>query len=133
MRITNENIQELKPNEIFVFGSNLSGIHGGGAARLAFEKFNANWGTPIGIQGNSYAIPTKSENIQYTLSVDVIKTYVDEFLEFAKQHKNLTFLVTEIGCGLAGHSPIDIAPLFHEAKNIENIHLPEVFWEILND
>jgi hypothetical protein len=131
MRITPNNIQDLKPNEVFVFGSNLSGIHGGGAARLAHQKFGAQWLNSMGIQGSSYAIPTKSEGITRSLTIEEIKPFVDYFVRFASNCPSKTFLVTEIGCGLAGHSVNDIAPLFKEAIEIENIHLPERFWEVL--
>ena len=129
-RITNPNIKNINDNEIFVFGSNLSGIHGGGAARFAMN-FGAIYGNGIGIQGNTYAIPTKSHGIERTLDIDEIESYVSEFLEFAKAHKEYTFLVTEIGCGLAGLIPEDVAPLFVNAINIENVHLPERFWKII--
>lgn len=119
-------ITTLQPNEIFVFGSNLSGMHGGGAARLAYQKFGAIWGQGVGLQGQSYGIPTMQGG------VDTIKPYVDEFIEFAKTHPQLKFLVTEIGCGIAGFSVEEIAPLFEQAIEAENIYLPERFWMVLN-
>lgn len=122
-----ENIQELKENEVFVFGSNLSGYHGGGAAYLAHKKFGAVWGEGIGHFGQTYAIPTKSENIKSTLDVDTITQYVDEFVKYAKSRKDLNFLVTEIGCGLAGYKAKDIYILFKEAFHEQNIFLPESF------
>ena len=125
MRITNANIRILQPDEIFVFGSNLAGLHGGGAARLAYQKFGAAWGQGVGLQGQSYAIPTMQGG------VETIQPYVDEFIEFAKQRPQLKFLVTEIGCGIAGFSPSEIAPLFEQAKEVENIYLPERFWMVL--
>lgn len=125
MRITNANIRILQPDEIFVFGSNLAGLHGGGAARLAYQKFGAVWGQGVGLQGQSYAIPTMQGG------VETIQPYVDEFIEFAKQRPQLKFLVTEIGCGIAGFSPSEIAPLFEQAKEAENIYLPERFWMVL--
>ena len=127
MRITSPNITELKDNEIFVFGSNLSGIHGGGAAKTALNKFGAVYGNPIGIQGNSYAIPTKDETVRRALSVDEVKGYVDQFIRFAKNSPELHFLVTEIGCGLAGFTVDQMAPLFKEAKELDNVWLPERF------
>ena len=132
MRITQDNIQKLEPNQIFVFGSNLSGIHGGGAAKLAYERFKAKWGNGIGLQGACYAIPTKSEGIQRSLTVDEIKPYVADFISFASANKHLTFLVTEIGCGLANMQPNEIAPLFRSALRFNNIHLPKRFWDELN-
>lgn len=126
MRITSNHITTLQPNEIFVFGSNLSGMHGGGAARLAYQKFGAIWGQGVGLQGQSYGIPTMQGG------VDTIKPYVDEFIEFAKTHPQFKFLVTEIGCGIAGFSVEEIAPLFEQAIEVENIYLPERFWLVLN-
>ena len=124
-RITPERITRLQPNEIFVFGSNLAGSHGGGAARLAYERFGAIMGQGVGLQGQSYAIPTMHGGPKEILP------YVEEFIEFAKQHPELTFLVTRIGCGIAGFSPRDIAPLFGGAVTVDNIHLPQDFWEEL--
>lgn len=126
MRIASSHITTLQPNEIFVFGSNLSGMHGGGAARLAYQKFGAIWGQGVGLQGQSYGIPTMQGG------VDTIKPYVDEFIEFAKTHPQFKFLVTEIGCGIAGFSVEEIAPLFEQAIEVENIYLPERFWLVLN-
>lgn len=125
-RITSNWIQELKPNEIFVFGSNLEGQHGGGAALLAYRKWGAVWGQGSGLQGQTYGIPTMHGG------VEVIRPYVDEFIAFAKAHPEYTFLVTEIGCGIAGFKPEEIAPLFQEAIPVMNICLPERFWQILN-
>ena len=126
MRIASNHITTLQPNEIFVFGSNLSGMHGGGVARLAYQKFGAIWGQGVGLQGQSYGIPTMQGG------ADTIKPYVDEFIEFAKTHPQLNFLVTEIGCGIAGFSVEEIAPLFEQAIEVENIYLPERFWMVLN-
>lgn len=131
-RITPEIISELSDNEVFVFGSNLSGIHGAGAAKLALNRFGAVWGSGKGIQGKSYAIPTKDFNVYSKLSIDKIKHYVDIFIIFAKELKDVTFFVTEIGCELAGYKPENIAPLFVDAMDVENIYLPERFWKILN-
>ncbi len=130
-RITSENIDYLLKNQIFVFGSNLSGIHGKGAAKTAL-KFGAKWGQAKGLQGKTFAIPTKDATIKYTLNIEEIKIFVNEFIEFAKVNENLIFLVTEIGCGLAGLKPKEIAPLFKDAINILNIHLPSRFWEEIN-
>lgn len=125
-RITSPRITELQPGEIFVFGSNLEGHHGGGAALLAWKKWGAIWGQGAGLQGQTYGIPTMHGG------PDRIKPYVDEFISFARQHPELTFLVTEVGCGIAGFRPAEIAPLFHDAVDVENIHLPQRFWEVLN-
>lgn len=124
---TPEFITELKPNEIFVFGSNLMGMHGGGAARIAMEQFGAVWGEGVGLQGQSYAIPTMQGG------VDTIKPYVDEFIAFAKIHPEYTFYVTRIGCGIAGFTDDQIAPLFEHAMDVQNILLPEEFAQIIND
>lgn len=114
-------IDTLEDNEIFVFGSNLGGFHGGGAARLAYNKFGAVWGQGDGLQGQSYAIPTMQGGI------DTIQPYVDEFITFARQHPELTFLVTRIGCGIAGFEDSEIAPLFRESLSLPNVVLPKSF------
>lgn len=121
IRIAPSYISKLAPNEVFVFGSNLEGMHGGGAALTAYKKFGAIWGQGIGLQGQSYAIPTMQGG------VETIKPYVDEFIDFARKHPDLRFLVTPIGCGIAGFKPSQIAPLFKETKNIFNIYLPKEF------
>lgn len=118
-RTTPERITELQPGEIFVFGSNLQGMHGGGAAWVAYKKFGAIMGQGVGLQGQSYGIPTMQGG------VETIKPYVDEFIEFAKTRPDLTFLVTRIGCGIAGFHNHEIAPLFEQAHDVENIILPE--------
>ena len=117
-RTTPEFITELQPNEIFVFGSNLRGMHGGGAAYIAYRKFGAVMGQGVGLQGQSYAIPTMQGG------VETIRPYVDEFISFAKEHPELTFLVTRIGCGIAGFTDEEIAPLFKGAHDVDNIVLP---------
>ena len=114
-------ITRLNENEIFVFGSNLAGAHGGGAARIAYERFGAVWGEGVGLHGQTYAIPTMQGG------VETIKPYVDEFISFAREHGEYTFLVTRIGCGIAGFRDEEIAPLFAKALDIENIILPRQF------
>ena len=126
-QFTPEWITELEPNEVFVFGSNLQGMHAGGAARVAFENVGAIYGEGTGLQGQSYAIPTMQGG------VDTIEPYVKEFIAFAKAHPELTFLVTPIGCGIAGFTAQEIAPLFYHAMDVENIILPKEFAEIVND
>ena len=116
-------IKELKENEIFVFGSNLKGMHGGGAARVAVDKFGAVWGQGVGMQGQCYAIPTMHGG------VESIAPYVDEFIAYASQHPEYKFLVTRIACGIAGFSVQEIAPLFEAAIDVENIILPKDFVE----
>lgn len=96
---------------IFVFGSNLADIHGAGAARHAWEKHGAIYGEGIGIHGSSYAIPTKDAKIR-SMRIDEIQEYVTEFMEYAYRHSELTFKVTQIGCGLAGFTAKQIAPMF---------------------
>lgn len=123
---TPERISKLEPNQIFVFGSNLHGQHAGGAARVAFDKFGAIWGQGVGMQGQCYAIPTMQGG------VETIKPYVDEFIEFAKAHTEYTFLVTRIGCGIAGFKDSQIAPLFTNAMNCDNIALPKEFVDVLS-
>ena len=122
---TPDHITALAPNEVFVFGSNLEGLHGGGAAAAAMRFFGAVWGQGVGLQGQSYAIPTMHGG------VDEIRPYVDEFIEFARKHPELTFLVTRIGCGIAGFTDQQIAPLFVYALEMSNVILPKTFVEIL--
>lgn len=124
-RYTPENIRILAENEIFVFGSNLQGMHGGGAARAAMDRFGAIWGQGVGMQGQCYAIPTMHGG------VDAIRPYVDEFIEYAMQHPELTFLVTRIGCGIAGFRDEQMAPLFAPAFNLPNVVLPKSFVDAL--
>lgn len=102
-------------NSIFVFGSNLAGIHGAGAAAAALN-FGAEWGKGVGLSGKSYAIPTKDENIK-TMRLSIIRPYIEEFVQFTKDHPELRFFVTRIGCGLAGYIDYQIAPLFKGAEN----------------
>lgn len=116
-KYTPENIVNLDENEIFVFGSNEAGIHGAGAARIAFLKFGAEMGLGNGLSGNSYAIPTKDRNVE-TLPLYKVKNYIDEFIGFVLNHQNLTFYLTKIGCGLAGFT-------IEEIKNI--------FWEVIEE
>lgn len=122
---TPDRITTLGPNDIFVFGSNLQGRHAGGAARIAMNRFGAIFGQGVGLQGNTYAIPTMQGGIE------TIKPYVDVFIDFAKGRPDLTFYVTKIGCGIAGFSFEEIAPLFADAVSISNIRLPEEFVEII--
>lgn len=126
MRISPDRITEIGPDEVFVFGSNLAGMHGGGAARLACERFGAVWGQGVGLHGRSYAIPTMQGGVA------TIAPYVDGFIDFARRHPEKRFLVTEIGCGIAGFTPEQIAPLFARAVGVENIWLPARFWAVLS-
>lgn len=124
-RYTPNYVNALKENEVFVFGSNLQGMHGGGAARDAFKRFGAKWGKGVGHYGQSYAIPTMQGG------VDTVRPYVDEFTEYAKEHSELTFLVTRIGCGIAGFTDDEIAPLFAEAAKLPNVKIPKSFAKVL--
>ena len=126
-RYTSDIITELKENEIFVFGSNLQGFHGGGAAKIAYRSFGAEWGKGIGLYGKSYAIPTMQGG------VETIRPYVDEFIQFAIENPHLVFLVTRIGCGIAGFRDEEIAPLFIDAIDVGNIILPEEFVHCIVD
>ncbi len=128
-RVSPNSINSLEKGQVFVFGSNESGIHGAGAAKFAVS-LGAVYGQPTGLQGRTYAIPTKNRKI-VTLPLDSIKTYVDQFIEFARQNPHLQFLTTEIGCGLAGLTPEQIAPMFLDARNVENIYLPQKFWDVI--
>lgn len=118
MKISPARISSLEPHEVFVFGSNAQGAHGAGAARLAHERFGAQWGQGNGMQGQSYAIDTMS-------GLPVLQRKVAAFLTFAAAHPELEFLVTEIGCGIAGFTPAEVAPAFRGAS--ANVALPERF------
>ena len=123
-RVTPPVVRNLEENEIFVFGSNANGYHGGGAAAVAMHRFGAVWGQGEGLQGKSYAIPTME-------GLEKLKEAVDRFTDFADQHQELRFLVTMIGCGSAGYSPREIAPLFKGCIYLENVALPSGFWKVL--
>ena len=122
MRTSPTRVESLEPQQVFVFGSNAGGMHGAGAARTAMERFGAVWGEGHGLHGQSYAIDTMS-------GLGVIEREVATFLGFAAEHPELEFLVTEIGCGIAGYRPEQIAPLFREAGR--NVRLPERFAALL--
>ena len=130
-RYTPDNIQYLKENEYFVFGSNEAGIHGAGAAILALYKFGAQSGKPFGFQGNSFAIPTKDRNIE-TLPLENIKEYVALSEVFFEQNPDKIFYVTKIGCGLAGLTVAEVAPLFNKAYTLENVYMPKEFYDCVN-
>lgn len=123
--IASERIDVLEKGEIFVFGSNLAGHHMGGAAIAAHKKFGAEWGVGVGLTGQSYAIPTMLGG------VETIRPYVDQFIHFAERNSDIKFLVTRIGCGIAGFKDEEIAPLFREAVSVSNIYLPQKFYDIL--
>jgi hypothetical protein len=135
IKITPKNIKSLKENEIFVFGSNLSGRHGKGAAKTAMN-WGAKYGKAEGLYGQTYALPTVNYTVTRKLPLHEIEEFVKNFIQFAKDNPNKEFLVTDIGCGLAGYLPQDIAPFFKEAIGIKNIHLPinfiQVFYDLYN-
>lgn len=119
-RIASDRIATLGENEIFVFGSNIQGSHGGGAAWFAYKNLGAEWGVGEGLTGRCYALPTMEGEAS-------MKAAVDHFIACAKEHPELTFLVTAVGCGIAGYTPDEVAPLFKEALLLENVYLPQVF------
>lgn len=130
MTITPKNITNLKDNEIFVFGSNEAGRHGKGAAKTAM-KWGAKYGQAEGLQGMTYAIPTVNSTITNSLPIEEIKFYVDRFIDFVNFHEEYMFLITEVGCGLAGKTAKEIAPLFNRLLYAKNISLPLNFFKIL--
>lgn len=120
--------------EIFVFGSNLAGRHGAGAALTARQKYGAIYGQGSGPQGYSYAIPTKDAQLR-TLPLYEIQMYVNRFLKYvacqSSRNRQMKFKVTAIGCGLAGYTPEQIAPMFQSLLLFDNVELPESFLEVL--
>lgn len=123
--VTPPMITNLSKDEIFVFGSNLRGYHSGGAARIAMQNFGAQWGVGVGPTGQCYAIPTMQGG------VETIKPFVDDFLDYAASNADTRFLVTRIGCGIAGFDDGEIAPLFEKAVDLSNVALPALWWTIL--
>ena len=126
LRIFDEEIKDLSKCEVFVFGSNLEGRHTGGAARTAHRKFGAEWGVGVGPTGQCYAIPTMHGNISK------IKPYVDDFIEYARRHPNNRFIVTRIGCGRAGSTDEEVAPLFMAARDLPNVVF-HIDWRLILD
>jgi len=116
----------LGPCEIFVFGSNEAGIHGAGAAKCAVEKFGAKMRQGYGLQGRSFAIPTKDKSLR-TLPLQSIAVYIDRFIEFARLNPQLSFLMTKIGTGLAGYSIDEMRELFIVRQFPSNVILPSEF------
>jgi hypothetical protein len=116
-------IESLQPGEVFVFGSNGQGAHGGGAARFAYDRFGAIWGQAEGLQGQSYAIDTMSGLAEF-------EAQAARFVEFASEHPELRFLVTEVGCGIAGYAPEQVAAFFRGAP--ANVVLPDSFTAVLD-
>lgn len=129
-RTTPEKVTDLRPLDIFVFGSNEAGIHGAGAA-LTATRFGAKRSVANGPSGKTYAIPTKPQNLRLSLPLSAIEKYVAEFAAYATQQQDKCFLVTEIGCGLAGYRPIDIAPMLRGCAALPHVCLPQRFWTVL--
>ena len=124
LRMAQSHIDSLADGEVFVFGSNVQGMHGGGAAWYAAKHFGAEWGVGEGLTGRCYALPTME-------GMSSMEHAVGRFTECARQHPELIFLVTAVGCGIAGYTPKEVAPLFREAAQLENVYLPEVFWAVI--
>lgn len=124
-RVSPDYINSLGPEEIFVFGSNIQGFHGGGAAAFALEYFCAEWGVGEGITGRCYALPTM-EGIESFLAA------VARFTAWAKQDPAHHYLVSAVGCGIAGYTPEEVAPMFLEAAKLPNVYLPQCFWEVID-
>ncbi len=125
-RVTPQKITSLSSCEVFVFGCNREGKHRSGAALFAREHFGAKWGVSSGPTGKCYAIPTRH------LTLNEIKPYVDEFITYAKAHPTTRFLVTKIGCGGAGYTDKEMAPLFKETRCLPNVCLP-IDWFLILD
>ena len=132
MRYTSENITHLEEDEVFVFGSNKAGIHGAGAAYTARYLFGAKSGVGVGPTGSCYALPTKNEHL-VTMSLPEIEDEVQDLLRHAQVNKEQTFLITKIGCGLAGYKEEDIAPMFTEFLMLDNVTLPKEFCKIIKE
>jgi hypothetical protein len=133
-RITPDNITELKPNEVLVVPTNEAGRHGAGLALFAAKNFGLKYGHSWHLCGRCFGLPTKDKNIS-TLPIEDIKDYVDGFLVWSQKpickELKYIFLLPEIGCGLAGYTPEQIAPLFRAAIDLPNVHMPKRFWEVL--
>ncbi len=118
METTPELVSELRPDDVFVFGSNAGGLHGGGAARIAHERFGAVWGEGRGHHGQTYAIDTMS-------GLETLAREAGDFVAYAAAHPELRFLLTPVGCGIAGYTPEQVAPLF--AGIPANVTVPASF------
>lgn len=121
-----------KRREIFVFGSNTLGQHGGGSARAAYEKYGAAMGIAYGITGDSFAIPTLDHKYRQ-LDLATIQSYVNGFIAYAVRHEEMNFTVVEIGCGIAGFKVEQIAPMFKNALDMDNVVLPQSFVKFLKE
>ena len=120
-RFTPDLVEQLSNCEIFVFGSNLEGMHMGGAARVAHQEFGAEWGVGDGPTGRCYAIPTMHGGLES------IRPYAEKFIAYAKEHPMNRFLLTRVGCGIAGFKDIDMAQLFEDALDVPNIAYPRLW------
>lgn len=129
MNYTPDYIDNLLPDQVFVFGSNILGYHAGGASRMAYKRFGAVWGQADGLQGQSYAIPV--DYGKQKVGEDVIKESIDRFIQFVKEHHEQQFLVTRIGCGIGGFKDKEMAVYFKKALDLDNISLPRSFVEAL--
>jgi len=125
-RVAPDNIDFLKSEQIFVFGSNKEGNHYGGAAAFAHKYFHAQWGVGEGITGKCYALPTMD-------GLEELEKAVERFTEHALADPEHNYLVTAVGCGIAGYEPWDVAPMFLEAASLPNVYLPQCFWEVLDE
>jgi hypothetical protein len=130
MKYTDNNIQTLEPKQIIVFGANRAGRHGAGLAKLAYQKFGAEYGR-VGLVGQSYGLCTKDKNIQ-TLPLHEIGKEIEKFLEVARANPELEFLMTEVGCGLANYKVEDISPLFYPFALPSNVVFPKSFHDFWN-
>lgn len=128
---TPEFVESLRDGQVFVFGSNLIGYHSGGASLMAMQRFGAVWGQAEGVQGRSYAIPVDIRGEAVENVSAYMKRHIDKFLSYAKAHKEQSFLVTRIGCGVAGFDDEFMASFFKEAMKMENVCLPKSFVDIL--
>lgn len=129
MNYTPDYIDNLQPNQVFVFGSNILGYHTGGASRMAYKHFGAIWGQPEGMQGNSYAIPV--DYGKAPVKENEVRQAIDRFIQFARDNKDKQFLVTRIGCGIGGFQDKEMAKYFKEALNLDNVSLPRSFADAL--
>ena len=127
MKCTPENLTHLEQDEIYVFGSNVDGIHDKGDALIAYKYFGAVMGQNSGLHGQSYAIPTMNGDIEK------MKPYIQDFFELAGEWDQTMFYVTRIGCDIPGITDSDMAPLFAEALTLYNVLLPESFLQALQD
>ncbi len=119
------------PLQIFVFGSNLAGRHGKGAAHAARMYYNAEYGVGEGLTGRCYAIPTKDKKIQ-TLPLEEIQKYVNTFIEYVIEHPHKEFFITRVGCGLAGYLNSQVAPMFKPLYGLKNVDFPKPWEKHLN-